>query len=378
MNTTTVPPEVRTFIEEVRGQLADLDADELREITDGLEADLSELVDDQGIGALGDPVDYALELRAAAGLSAQVRVRARAPIGVRVHVLLDAAGARWQRLLDAAPGDPRGLLESLQPVWWVARAWLAVQVGALAAGSWTLTVVPGEDVQGAALLLVAVVLSVQLGRGRLVPGDRMRRNAFLRVLLLGLNVFALAMIPGVANGLEHGHDAARGRAFEDGFRNAVQGMQGEEPKAGLYANGHWVSQIYPYDAQGHPLVGVQLYDQTGKPINVITQTECVYLDSGRGEADYEHGRVYYPWTDGAAQKKNVFPVPSKVQDANTPDPDPMAFQGKDKPSVGQFPFVTVPRVSLPGLLTSTGVTPKGAVVPGARPDTPVNPVDEGC
>ena len=42
-------------------------------------------------------------------------------------------------------------------------------------------------------------------------------------------------------------------------------------KAGLYLDGTWVSNIYPYDAKGRPLVGVQLFNQVGKPINVITQ-----------------------------------------------------------------------------------------------------------
>ena len=59
--TNTVAPEVQEFLDAVRTQLADLEPDEQRDITEGLEADLTDLVAERGRGALGDPVAYALE-----------------------------------------------------------------------------------------------------------------------------------------------------------------------------------------------------------------------------------------------------------------------------------------------------------------------------
>jgi len=64
MTSTTITPEVQDFLAAVRVELEDLDADEQREILDGLEADLTDLVAEHGRGALGDPVLYARELRA--------------------------------------------------------------------------------------------------------------------------------------------------------------------------------------------------------------------------------------------------------------------------------------------------------------------------
>ena len=60
--------DLSDFIKAVRAELSDLTDEEQRELLDGLEADLVELVADQGEGALGDPTEYAEELRLAAGL----------------------------------------------------------------------------------------------------------------------------------------------------------------------------------------------------------------------------------------------------------------------------------------------------------------------
>jgi hypothetical protein len=342
MTSTTITPEVQEFLTTVRAQLADLDLDEQREILDGLEADLTDLVAERGGEALGDPVAYARELRAAAGLEPTAR--------------------------------------RLRPVWWVLRAWIAVEVAALWLGDWALTAVPGASPEGAVALAAGIAVSIQLGRGRLWPGERWRRVAALRLLLLAVNVGMLAAVPAVLNGFGHhdGRDYTRGyrTGVETGYANGLQeGRVSGNDKAGVYLNGTWVSQIYPYDAKGHPLVGVQLFDQTGRAIDVVTQTECVYDAAGQ---PVDQGRQYFAWSDGATQKHNVFPVPSKVSGPDTPDPDPQAFTSGPKPSVGQFPFVKVAPISLPGLSTSKGVTPSSAYVRGALPGTPINPIDLGC
>ena len=120
---------------------------------------------------------------------------------------------------------------------------------------------------------------------------------------------------------------------------------------------------------------MQLFNQIGEPINVVSRTECVY---GPDEQPLDRGRQYFPWTDGVTQRRNVFPVPSKVGGSDTPDPDALAFTSDPKPSVGQFPLVDVPKVSLPGITPSATPPGKASYEPGQRPNTPINAIDDGC
>jgi len=370
MNTTTIAPEVQDFLDAVRAELADLDPDEQRDITEGLEADLTDLVAERGRGALGDPVAYARELRAAAGLEPEpARMRARLGLPARVHALLDESHRWWDRVVGKVPGDLPDLLAALRPVWWVLRGWVAVEMAAMWLGDWSLTIVPGGGLGGVLAVLLGVAVSFQLGLGRLWPDNGWRRIALLRVALVALNCYAVAMIPTVLNGLDHGRYDAHERAYHSGFSSGFRSAAQQAPvtrKAGLYADGIWVSQIYPYDAKGRPLVGVQLFNQVGQPIKVVPQEEYPQeqCSDATGECAYPAGtlmdqngkplpRVYYPWTNGTTQLLNVFPIPSRVQQGA--QPSPTAFAEKTPPSVGPFPLASVPKVSLPGI--KVGVLP---------------------
>ncbi|RNM15883.1 HAAS signaling domain-containing protein [Nocardioides pocheonensis] len=375
MNTTdapTVAPEVQEFLTAVRAQLADLDPEEQREILDGLEADLTDLVAERGRGALGDPVDYARELRTAAGLEPQVAgAAARRPLGERINGMLDTVRQRWLAATATVPGRPWEIAVALRPVWWVFRAWLAVQLLDVAVHAHQAHIsgqlVPHLRGFGAPVLVLAVLLSVQLGRGHLWPASR--RAATARLLIAGLNVCAVVLTPMLV-GRAHpaSSDASTyGRAYQNGYADAQ--AQYASPKKGLYADGKWVSQIYPYDAQGHPLVGVQLFNQIGKPLDVVSQPECVYGPDGQPT---ETSRVYYPWSNGATQVTNVYPVPSRVQASR--ERDPAAFAQDLKPTVGQFPFLSVPTVSLPGIEPSKARPEPASFDPGVL----VQPKDIGC
>lgn len=380
MNAIVIAPEVRDFLDAVRVQLADLEPDEQRDILDGLEADLTDLVAERGADALGDPVAYARELRAAAGLEPEigpvVAGRPRRSPGEAVTGVLDAARTGFEAVVDRLPRDVSAALSWLRPLWWVLRGWLAVEVVDMYGGRPRMNAVPDLHGLGWLLCVVAVAGSIAVGRGRVWPGGE-GRGALARTVLLGLNLFAVVVTPiavaHVVDGVNDRYDRGVNAGYQAGA--SARAADPGTDKAGLYADGEWVSNIYPYDAQGRPLVGVQLFDQTGKPIDVVTQTECVY-DASEQPLDQE--RQYFPWSDGATQKHNVFPVPSKVTGPDTPDPDPLAFTRGPKPAVGQFPFAKVPPISLPGLTTSKGVTPKSAYLPGVLPGTPVNPIDNGC
>jgi len=338
----TIAPEVREFLAAVRDQLADLDPDEQRDITEGLEADLSDLVAERGGEALGDPVAYARELRAAAGLEPGIgRLRRRTTMAEATHALLDDAHRHFDRLATALPGDSAAVIAALQPAWWVLRAWIAVEVAAYFLGEWALQVIPGQNLPGVLVTLVAVVLSVQLGRGRLWPGERWRRASGLRVLLLGLNAFAVLMVPVVLSGLSHGDHLQDGSSYEAGYRDAQAQKQHEH--AGLELGGTPIRNIYPYDAQGHLLTGVQLVDSEGRDL-VLTDSSD---DTGDGA---DHALV--PWLNGQNQKFNVFPLAEQRIAVDTGEND-------GAPAIQPPPFASLPPVSLAGVTPSLlqGSTP---------------------
>ena len=172
-------PEVAAFVAEVRARLADLPPEERQELTDGLEADLCDLVAEAGPEALGDPDAYTRELRAAAGLDpVTVRVAGHGrPLGERVARLLDASHARWDRAVGGLPGRPWEFVQTLRPLWWVTRAWVAVELLDLWFGGAPYAYVPRVGSLGLVLTVLAVVASVQVGRGRLWPGTRVRSSA---------------------------------------------------------------------------------------------------------------------------------------------------------------------------------------------------------
>lgn len=367
-------PDVRAFLDTVRADLADLDPDEQAEILDGLEADLSELVAERGPQALDDPHAYARELRAAAGLGEAGTPRGRRSVGARVNGLLDAAHGRFDAALDRLPGESRPLVAWLQPLWWVARAWLAVQLlELLTSSTYRFALVPHLRGLGWAVLAVAVVLSVQVGRGWIWPGGR--RGALARVVLLTLNALALGVVLPVATGM--GNDQRYWDGYQQGITEATQGVVPADvgiDRAGVYADGRWVSNIYPYDAQGRPLSGVQLFDQAGKPIQVVAQPQCVHGQDADvvplGEepdcTDAETGdslplRVFYPWTNGATSVLNVFPLPARMQPG--PERSATAFSESTRPALGPYPLATVPRVSLPGIPTGVVTPAKPAAAP---------------
>jgi hypothetical protein len=258
----------------------------------------------------------------------------------------------------------------LRPLWWVARGWLALEVAL-----WSMSalfgvghyedywkVVPHARGWGWLLLLLAVGGSILVGLARVWPGGR--ASALPRTVLLVLNVVAICLVPVslamVRNQSEFSNSYADG--YMDGQAQATRDTDGVEQRAGVYSGGRWVTNIYPYDASGKPLVGVQLFDQLGKPIDVVAAPECPDDSNGWSVADPAdactdpatgrgaQGRVPYPWTNGAAQLENVFPLPTRIQDDLRRTPT--AFAEGQPPTIGRPPLASVPAVSLPGITPS--------------------------
>jgi len=232
--------DVRAYVAAVRAWLADLPADEVEDLTAGMEADLAERAAESG-GTLGDllgqPEAYAAELRSAAGLPPRVEV-----------VVPDAVSHEpWTDRLDREAHELVGRhpwLRELRLTWWLAR-------GAVA--GWALASVLGTG--GVLLLpLVGAALSVWLGlvlRGREPLGTK--ASAALGVA----NTLAVVLLlPMLADYTSASYRPSDPSAFE-------------QPVApGLSANGSPITNVYAYDAAGQRVADVRLYDQYGQPITV--------------------------------------------------------------------------------------------------------------
>jgi hypothetical protein len=306
MNTTELPvrPEVTAFVARVRERLADLPAEELQDLTEGLEADLSDLVAERGGEALGDPDEYARELRSAAGLEPAPRRHWRVPRfdrGLTMAEHLDGYSAWWQREMARKYLDQAWpVIAALRPAWWVARGWAAAVLVCLALPGyyvWGYSWLPGvTDELGLLVLAVCVIGSTLVGLGRLWPGSspEVSRGTTARMVLIALNVFAVLMLPVATDKAQE----AQWRQVEDnGFSDTswVRSM-------GVMNRGEQVCNISAYDAQGQPLVGVQLFDQAGQPL----ATRC-----------YSQARRTVPCILGDVPRWNVFPLAVRDRAART-------------------------------------------------------------
>ncbi len=327
MNTMTTSPAVHEFVAAVRGRLADLTEEEREELVGGLEADLADLVSERGTEALPDPGTYAAELRAAAGFSPVAAVRpSRTRDGLAAW--LDRGGATWRRWVRT--GDHLGLpafAQSLRPVWWVVRALCAVT---LLVEVYSSQGIFGLTPRRGLLALVAIVLSVQLGRGAWGTARALRRFLSLRLVLVGLNVLAILLVPVMFDRFLH---AGNGPATYD----AEPGFDPSLATEGLFFGGRQVQNVYPYDAQGRPLVGVQLVDQDGRRLLVP--------DQGYDDLT-EQVTLLTPWRNGRTSLFSVYPMPEQATDPETGEP--LGDARLQTP-----PFASLPPVTLEGVRPST-------------------------
>lgn len=386
----TIPSEVRLFLAAVRRELGDLDAEEVAEMTDGLEADLTDLVAERGPDALGDPKAYAQELRTAAGVGAVAQTRTRRPVRESVTACLDACHGWFDHQVERIPGDPQPVIAWLRPAWWILRAWVAVSLMDIFFGRGSydgVSLVPslmGQQL-GLVVLAVAVFVSIMIGLGRFWPGGS--RGLLARLVLLGLNAFAIVMTPLAASSLGNGDWVQWDQGYQQGLMDAATPVsQGGLAEGQLTLKGRNVTNIYPFDAEGRPLAGVQLFDQKGRPLAVSAEPYCpsgtdweiqvgdawdgeqpVCFD-GNTSANVP-GTVLYPWTNGQAQLKNVFPLAVREQESMVPSAT--AFQEAEPPTLGEWPFATVSKVSLPGIVA--GVIEAAAAAVGA--DAPAGPTE---
>jgi len=249
---TATDPAIEEFATAVRAALGDLPADEVDDLTDGLEADLTERKADGG-PALGDPVSYAEELRSAAGLPP--RGPAQRPSLVDTELIrhnLRQLRDDTARVIRSNPflSGTADLLTSMRPAWWALRGLLLFGLFSI---SWLNS--SGERIPEAIWVVAAawVAVSVQWGRGRWLP------RTGRRAIPIVATIVALLAIGPVAVAID--------------VYNTRQDYQryGEEYNGplGLQLEGQTVSNVFAYGADGELLTDVQLFDQNGEPLNVM-------------------------------------------------------------------------------------------------------------
>jgi hypothetical protein len=276
---TAVPPDVTAYLAAVRASLIDLPEAERDDLVSEVEASLVESIEEGApiAARLGPPEEFAAELRAAAGLHEPVAQ----PRGPSRLALLAARLVRDPRVAVA-----RRLGTDLAPIWWLARAYLAV--GALAyvldtGWSTRYPIVPrfGTAEMGVVLIGLAVVASVLVGL-------QMRRQGspFPRLTAALNAALVLAVLP-VALDVSDAHGAQA--------MLAAMTPAPAQQEDGLRYDGLRVENIYPYSRDGKLLHDVLLYDGTGRPIEI---------PANRGE-DPDRRFVV---TNGNRPLYNVFPI----------------------------------------------------------------------
>lgn len=349
---------VAGYIREVRAELADLPAEDLDDLTAGMEADLTELAAECGgdiAGRLGSPGLYAAELRAAAGLPERVagpaprrRPLADALTNPRASFTMFSEQRPWMQSVTT-------FLVTLLPAWWVLRGYLAAWAvwGILGTnhGIWP------QGLLEYVLVLLAIVGSVQLSRAWL------RQWPGLRPLVVVGNAVAIFV------------------AFLVISSGAASGEANIDPPAyslppGVSLDGAQLANIYAFDSDGKRMNGVRLFAENGRPLNAAHSS----VDANGSPVGLDHrGNPMAVVRDSSgAPLLNVYPQmrfgpdPWQVSDPASPQSSvprwtpPMSIN----PLVLDSTTTPVPPATTPATLTPA-VTPRTpATAPSAKPKPP--------
>ncbi len=329
--TLTSTAAIRDFAVAVRAALGDLPDEEVEELTDGLEADLLDQAEDGGPDSeLGDPLAYADELRAAAGLP----LRAARPVSLRRlrYGIRDwrAAGAR--RIRSSALGARLlDFVVALRPVWWLLRGWALYQLAVVFVAHDVPTFLPTTGPVPWLFLLLFLLVSVQWGRGRWLAW---RGLSTVKVVLSVLAVLSLPFLVTAAGELSPGYASADSGAAEP--------TQIDGP--GLMMNGAPVYNLFAYDAEGQPLTDVQLFDQDGDPLVTTSTPQAPFLWSISADGKQTH---LVPSTRVSGKPGwNVFPLNrdplggAAIKPAKSPFAEVQPLASAPEPSASPNPTAT--------------------------------------
>ena len=381
-DTATTTQPIRDFALAVRAALSDLPADDVDDLTDGLEADLVEQaadfadvdVDadaDAHAGAvapgykLGDPIAYADELRGAAGLpvrKAAPTVRASALRRLRALTGSVRAGAARRIRSSTAGAAVLDVLLVLRPRWWVLRGWVVYAVAEVVVGG-AISTIPTDPVRSL-VLLAFVILSVQWGRGRWLPWR------WLPGFRTVVSVCAVLVLPLVLVLTAQQAVNAQASAYVDSSPYSTPG---------LLQNGQQVTNVFAFDAAGRPLTDVQLFDQDGRPLNVVNDpANTNYLPQldAVGEQDMVVPSLLVPGGSGW----NVYPLRLVTSGDIDYTYDQLGQASQEDAAPAPIPFaqvqplVDVPSAGEPSSTPSPTTTPAPTLPP--EPTASAAPVVE--
>lgn len=219
------------FAQQVRAELSDLSSDEIEELTEGLEANLLEQLNEEGDRVIfSSAAAYAQELREAAGYSAKSTIRK--PFAIRTLSAIE----NWFKKSELGSSIFEFAL-ALRPVWWVGRViimyTIAYSVG-LRLPIW--------------LFPIFALASIQWGRKKWFTGS------FFNRIVFPLNVLAiLLLIPA---------QSAIVAAVAD-YNNLVSAPYVQVEVDGLRLDGERVSEINVFDETGQELTNVRIENQNG-------------------------------------------------------------------------------------------------------------------
>lgn len=375
----TLLDHVHAYAREVRAHLADLDPEQVDDLTDGLEADLAEALADRPgraartdaagtrvldvAAAFGPSARYAAELRTAAGLPVAPPPAPSHRAGLRRALLTGwwVLATGWARLWRPVTSTPqwaslREFSHAVRPVWWVLRGWVAGVVLALVVGATgSLSLVPGD--RTALLLAVAgAVLSVQWGRGRWMPWSWV--PAAVGVASVVLAVLAVPAVLDTAAGarpvIVQGESYSAGFADGTAAVNVAGGGYGDPGSDGVWVDGMQVSNLFVFDAQGQPLRDVQVFDDRGRPVRTVG-------DQGVHQAwavpEVEGTWYFQPAvSDDGRERWNVYPLRAVADDA-------VDLMGDDRPRPATGERLTT--LPWPFLLAPTSITSTAPSAPSA-------------
>ena len=293
------------YLQALERELADLAPDERADLLEEVEASLLEL-DDDPVARLGPPAQFAAELRESAGLppvAPPVHREPRKPLRERFK-----PGRRARTGLAFA--------RELAPIWWALRAFVVVAGITVLASATDTIEIPNDDPRmflGFALL--ALVLAVSIGVGL---AGRRRRLPLRRVRIALDLALAVVMFPLAGILLDE--------LRWDGPERTVFTASYPPPPAGLAYDAERVTNIYPYDRNGRLLHDVRLFDESGRPLDVL-----------RGAYNPNRAQVR---TRTGTEVFNMFPIryfnsdTGRVEDPNAapPDLDPPRIVNSRTPS----------------------------------------------
>ncbi|WP_125774677.1 hypothetical protein [Antribacter gilvus] len=424
--TDTLAAHVRGYAQAVRLHLSDLGPDVVEDLTDGLEADLTDaLLDlpDQGrvpvpvsdprgprevpqrsedtswgeggggpvttvldlAAVFGPAAAYAVELRSAAGLApaavGEYRPPRRWAVGRGIVAAYEAVAERWRAVWRPFASSPAGsaildFLKTLAPAWWILRGWVVVTVLLFPFGM-SVRLWP-YDRAAQFLMIVAIVVSVQWGRGKWLP----RRSWAPRLLMVASVGAAVAAVPLVLYVASAGqpYDYAGGSGYDAGFNDGYNQAQfatspvdylGEPGSDGVWVDGMQVSNLFAFDQDGNPLRNVQLFDDRGRPVRTIS-------DQGASQTwavpDLPGDWVFQPAFAGDGRERwNVYPLQAvELEDTETVfDEDGDGWNDRPVPLTGVRPqSMPWPFLKAPTEIPSKGSPAAPADEEGATEEEP--------